>query len=69
LLFKKAKKAAHYAHDVDALLNDLQFIRLAAVKHENSSKISYQLESMPASLQKLADQLNIKAARFPVATP
>ncbi len=69
LLFKKAKKVAHYAHDVDALLNDLQFIRLAAIKHPGSSKISYQLESMPASLQKLAHDLNIHASRFPVATP
>ena len=36
VLFKKAKELAHYPHDVDALLNDLQFIRLAAVKHEHS---------------------------------
>ena len=68
LLFKKSKELAHYPHDVDALLNDLQFIRLAAVKHENSSKISYQLEVMPPSLQKLADILKIQAARIPVAT-
>jgi len=68
LLFKKAKKVARYAHDVDALLNDLQFIRLAAIKHPASSKISYQLESMPASLQKLAHDLNIQASRIPVPT-
>ena len=68
LLFKKAKEVAHYPHDVDALLNDLQFVRLAAVKHSNSSKISYQLESMPASLQKLTNYLNISELPLPVAT-
>lgn len=68
LLFKRAKEVAHYPHDVDALLNDLQFIRLAAVKHENSSKISYQLEQMPASLQALAKHLDINDSRLPVAT-
>lgn len=68
LLFKKAKEVANYQHDVDALLNDLQFVRLAAIKHGNSSKISYQLEAMPTSLQKLVSKLNIKTSPIPVAT-
>ena len=69
VLFKRAKKLAQYPHDVDALLNDLQFIRLAAVKHDNSSKVSYQLESLPPSLQKLVNDLDIQISRIPVATP
>jgi transposase len=68
LLFKNAKERAQYPHDVDALLNDLQFIRLAAVKHSRSSKISYQLESLPPSLKALATTFNINPT-LPVATP
>jgi transposase len=60
LVFKNAKEKAQYPHDVDALLNDLRFIRLAAVKHKGSSKVSYQLEAMPPFLTNLARALEIK---------
>jgi transposase len=57
--YMKAKESAGYHKNVNALMEDLQRIRLACHVKKKSLKVKYQLETLPEELVKVAAVLGI----------
>jgi len=58
-VYNKARTQANYKNNIQKLMDDLSTIRLACVSKKKSRKVSFQLEKIPARLEKVCESLGI----------